>query len=344
MISENIKQYLASQNFALTAANGSDICILKNRTEERGIFCVVINNTGSVPWSASQISSINAQLKESSAAGYNGGNDVLFIVVTEDPDRDKSLAKMAGVTLWLADSSSSRLIIYEDQREDFYGLREGIEAAITKENDQGQSLKNNFPFATAALIALNVLYFIVLSLNGNPQSASYMISMGANFAPYVFTDLQVWRLVTSMFMHFGLFHLAGNMIYLAILGYQLEHTLGKGRFLLIYMMSGTGSALVSAGYYYIAGINTVSAGASGAIYGLIAVYIYFTVLAAKRTKQSSLFLRAGIGLVFIFYTSFLGSNVDGAAHVGGFLFGIILCMLFVRGGKRSSSERRRNDH
>lgn len=204
-------------------------------------------------------------------------------------------------------------------------------------NKLTQMIKNRtFPYVTTGLIMLNVVYFIILVFNGSPNNTRFMLEMGADYAPYVFQRHEFWRLLTSMFMHFSFTHLAGNMIYLGILGFSFEKTIGHIKFLLIYMLSGIGAGVVSCAYYQITGEPVVSAGASGAVYGLIALVVYITYIAAKRAKSAQLFSRIAIMLVFMFYSSFGTGKVDMAAHIGGLIFGLLLCILFLPVKKKKS--------
>lgn len=190
--------------------------------------------------------------------------------------------------------------------------------------------QKSFPYVTAGLIAVNVVYFLVLALGGNPGNSAYMISRGADYAPYVFEEHQYWRLLTNMFMHFSFQHLAGNMIYLGIVGFTYEQVTGHLKFFLIYMLSGLGGSVVSCAYHQITGQPVVSAGASGAVYGIIAIVIYLSWIARKRTGMGRLYQRLGIMLVFLFYSNFInGRGVDVAAHIGGLAFGLLLCMLLI---------------
>lgn len=356
MIFEAIRQFLGDQNFALTATDNREICILRNQAGGRDIFCVLLDMTGGRGAGEGQLRGVDEQLKRR-------GADVLFIAVVRDAARYKYLTEIPDISLWLADETNGRLIVYENQISDFYGLRYGIEEAAAgagayyyePEYDEGRGLKawfkrfnrkwkrsfkgSEFPYVTAILIAANVIYYLIIAAGGSMSDLSYMLSMGANMGYYVFENFQIWRLVSCMFVHFGLQHLMGNMFYLAILGNNLENVIGHFKFFLIYMLGGIGASLVSASYYYLQGTYTVSAGASGAIYALIGTFIFLLVGDLKNYKKrgpvnpSVVFLRVGICLIFIFYSSFTGTGTDGAAHIGGFLFGILLSFLFV-GGKR----------
>ena len=336
MIVQNIHQYLKEQNFALATTNIPDINIFRNVSDGRGIFCVVIDNTKGQVCNLGIIESLKKTLESQHFPGVDYGsiNDVLFIDVTSDPLRDRIFTN-GSAQVWLADSSTGCLMIFDGQPGDFYGLKAGIERCIYSgfqgKPEKSRSFLSQFPVVTTALIAANVIYFIVCSLLGSTRSTGFMLNMGASYGPYIFEKFQLWRLFTAMFMHFGISHLASNMIYLAIAGYNLEHALGRWKFLLIYMLSGLGAGLVSAAYYYITGANAVSAGASGAIYGLIGAIALLTFSNFRRMKPTYIFWRIGVIIVFVFYSSFMSTGVDGAAHIGGFLFGILLILLFSRG-------------
>lgn len=347
-----ILKFLGSQNFALTTTNLPEICILRNQTEGRGIFCVLVDNTRMHICSSSQLFDINRAITESSNPNLSCiPEDLLFIVVTGDTERDKGLASL-GLNLWLADEQTRTLLIYENQPEDFHGLRYGIESSMAGENSDGmfefgsvrrnshsavkaKSTARNIPYVTIALIALNVIYFLVLSAIGSVSDTSFMLSMGAGFGPYIFGRFELWRLVTSMFMHFSLAHLGSNMLYLAIAGYNLEKVCGRLRFLIIYLLSGIGGNLISAGWYSLKGMNTISGGASGAIYGLIGTIALLTFMSFRRLRPTYVFMRIIILLIFVFYSSFARTGVDGAAHIGGFFFGILLTFLIIIGGRKN---------
>lgn len=190
--------------------------------------------------------------------------------------------------------------------------------------------QKTFPFITVILIVMNLVYFILIVTGGSPLSSAYMISMGADFAPLVFEEHEYWRILTSMFMHFSFQHLAGNMIYLGIVGFTYEPVVGHWKYLLVYMLSGIGGNVVSCAYYQLTGQNVVSAGASGAVYGLMAMVIYLMYTARKRSKAPFLLSRMAVILVFLLYSNFgTGRGVDVAAHLGGLAFGLIVSILFL---------------
>lgn len=341
-------------NFAQAQTNIPGVCILYNEENAQKIFCIIACNEAGHRCSPSVMQMIEKRLVGAGVLPEN----ILFIAVTDDPGRDRDLT-YAGINIWLADTTSGRLLIYEEQPTDFYGIRASLEQAAAGDFSDGmfefesskrenagnypqkhksQRSLRNFPAVTLALIILNVVYYLILASGGRTTDTQYMLQMGANFGPYIFSGFEIWRLFLSMFMHFSLSHLIGNMIYLGILGYNLERSISKWKFILIYMLSGIGGNLVSAAYYQIKGSYTVSAGASGAIYGLIGAIAVITFMNYRRLKPLYLFMRIAILLVFVFYSSFADTGIDGAAHVGGFCFGILLTAMLVIERKRKNEK------
>ena len=96
-------------------------------------------------------------------------------------------------------------------------------------------------YVNGLLIALNVLFFLYLELTGSSEDAYFMYTKGAMYAPAVLEDGEYYRLVTAMFMHFGIRHIMNNMLVLFLLGDNLERALGHIKYLIFYMLCGIGS-------------------------------------------------------------------------------------------------------
>ena len=94
--------------------------------------------------------------------------------------------------------------------------------------------KNKQTVCTAALIVINMGIFFLLSFLGNPENAVFMIKYGAMYPPLIFEGAQYYRLITCIFLHFGIDHLMNNMVMLGALGWNLEKEIGSFKFLLIY--------------------------------------------------------------------------------------------------------------
>ena len=118
-------------------------------------------------------------------------------------------------------------------------------------------------YVNGLLIALNVLFFLYLEITDSSEDAYFMYTKGAMFAPAVLEDGEYYRLLTAMFMHFGIRHIMNNMLVLFVIGDNLERALGHVKYLIFYLLCGIGSNWVSM-MAHTADTMTVSAGASGA--------------------------------------------------------------------------------
>ncbi len=153
-------------------------------------------------------------------------------------------------------------------------------------------------FITPLVVNINILMFLAMIATGvnpiNPSTES-LIRWGANAGVYSASG-QWWRLLTCVFLHIGIAHLAANMVALFLIGNLLEPLLGKGRFLLAYLLCGITASLTSFWWH----THSVSAGASGAIFGMYGIYIALlsTNLLEKKVRKPLLLSMVG----FVVYT------------------------------------------
>lgn len=179
------------------------------------------------------------------------------------------------------------------------------------------------PLVTVALVFANILFFIGAEWNGSSSDAEHMIRMGAMYEPAVIGQWEYYRVITCCFLHFGLMHLTNNMISLLVLGYSLEHAIGSVWFGVIYFVAGIFSSLVSLGYHMYMGMNFISCGASGAIYGLFGALLVLLIVNNRHDLRKSL-PNFAIYMILILFSG-RHSEVDNAAHIGGFAAGIVMC-------------------
>lgn len=182
---------------------------------------------------------------------------------------------------------------------------------------------------TAALIIINIAVFLVMSMIGNMEEAVFMLQHGAVYEPLVIEEHEFYRIFTSIFLHFGISHLMNNMVMLGALGWNLELEIGKGRFLIIYLLSGIGGNLLSLYHSVSVEEYAVSAGASGAVFGLMGALLYVVIANGGRLGRLS-----GRGLLIMaalsFYFGLTSSGVDNWAHIGGLLSGFFLAFVLYR--------------
>jgi len=189
-----------------------------------------------------------------------------------------------------------------------------------------EQIRNEKPLCTMALIVINVGIFLVFSILDRDLSVSFMLAHGAMFGPLVLEQGEYYRFLTSMFIHFDIYHVANNMLLLGVLGRYLEPEKGRIKFLIIYFVSGIAGNLLSFGMRVLSGQNVVSGGASGAIFGLMGALL--GTLLKYRHPIGRLSSRGMLIVVgFCLYFGLTSSGVDNAAHIGGLICGFLLAML-----------------
>ncbi len=190
-------------------------------------------------------------------------------------------------------------------------------------------------FFTPLLLNINILVFILMILNGGniflPESEQ-LIQWGANYKP-VTLDGEWWRLFTSCFIHIGVIHLLMNMYALLYIGLLLEPLLGSKRFIIAYILSGLAASITSTWWHDL----VISAGASGAIFGMYGVFLaMLSTNLIEKTERKALLASIGI---FVAYNLMYGmkEGIDNAAHIGGLLSGLLIGYSFYPSFKKSDS-------
>ncbi|MDI3402788.1 rhomboid family intramembrane serine protease [Streptomyces cavernicola] len=165
---------------------------------------------------------------------------------------------------------------------------------------------------TKILIGLNVAVFVLVSVKPELVSELFLVG-GAAYLPWGVASGEWYRLVTSMFLHEEIWHIAFNMLGLWWLGGPLEAALGRVRYVALYLISGlAGSALT----YLIASPLQPSLGASGAVFGLMGA----TAVLMRRLDYDMRPVLALLALNMLF--TFTWSGIAWEAHVGGLVAGI----------------------
>ncbi len=176
------------------------------------------------------------------------------------------------------------------------------------------------PTVTIAIIGLCVLAYGWQFLTQDAATGDFGM-----WPVYVALDNQYYRLLTSMFLHGGLLHIGLNMLFLWMLGPQLEYVLGHVRFAVLYVVAGLGGSIAS---FWFSTPNTLSVGASGAIFGLLGAYVVVGRRLSIDTTQI-------VGLIVInIVLGFVISGIDWRAHLGGLVTGAAVAALFAYAPKK----------
>jgi len=221
--------------------------------------------------------------------------------------------------------------------------KEGIELIVNVTNDiNAKTIHDNEVFSnifkpkkiiiTPLLIFICMVMFLLMYIVGNGSEDVYtLLYFGANSQALIKSG-EVWRLLTSVFLHIGIAHLVVNMYSLFIIGKQLENFLGKIKYVLVFIISGIVGSLLSAVVH-----DTVSAGASGAIFGLLGALLYFGY--HYRLYLGSVLKSQVIPVILInLMIGFMLPGIDNFAHIGGLAGGYLATMALGIPGKSNKTE------
>ena len=208
------------------------------------------------------------------------------------------------------------------------------------------SARKTVPLVTYALIALNVLFFLVELSGGDAFILKWAFIPGRFLADPIGDSM---TLITSMFMHAGWVHLGGNMLYLWIFGDNVEDRFGSVKFTVFYLICGLGATFAQLAFSL--GSDIPNLGASGAIAGVLGAYVLLfpqgkvRVLQGRVVTQVPALIVIGLWIVLQFFSG-IGSIANSAetggvaymAHIGGFVTGFVLA-LFLRGNSTQQATR-----
>ncbi len=280
---------------------------------------------------------------------------MLTLFFSSDIASMKQLAE--GHMYWVIDERYGRLIVFENQPEDFLGLRKMLENNLSFGGDsrnsggaQNNAFRNNYAkaqtekkfgkrprgyagglapqkqlyrkinkysFVTIAIIIVNILVFLLTDL----FQVNRLIEGGAVSWQAVLNNHEFYRVLSCMFLHGDIGHISSNMLVLFAVGDTMEKDLGHVRYAVLYFLAGIAASIASVMIHYWSGQYTWSIGASGAVYGVAGAMVMMFVMNPYLRRQENL-IRMGIFVVFLFYSLLTGEQgIDNAAHLGGFIFG-----------------------
>jgi len=280
---------------------------------------------------------------------YKGYQDMhlLTLIITEKTDEIKELS-LTETACWMIDTTNNRVCIYENQISDFYGLRGKLENLWSSSNHIDGSqfekkyfhynkmppsgfLRKNFSQINFCIIIVNIVVFMIplLFLLGSEEDVNFMIAKGAMYWPSIVTDHEYYRFFTCIFLHFGIEHLASNMIVLYFLGDNLERAVGRIKYLIIYLSSGISGSVCSFLFFSMANEEVASVGASGAIFGVIGALLYVVIRNKGKLEEMTTF-RIIILIGYFIFSGLTNESIDNAAHLGGLVAGFIISVLLYR--------------
>ncbi len=236
---------------------------------------------------------------------------------------------------WYLNATTNILEIPNGHVEDFYGIKSKIQPFLenpdaymkkfTDEVDINMSnakLPKKLPFVNISIVCVNIIIFILCAFVGdmlyNKGAFSFLLISDTN---------QYYRLISSVFLHVDVQHLFSNMLVLYFLGNIVEEKIGHIKYLIVYFVSAIAGNFLSAIYEMAAGEMIATVGASGAVFGVMGSVL--VLLVAHGGKWENITLpRMLIMLVYSLYIGFTSENINNAAHIGGFLTGLLVMTSF----------------
>lgn len=191
-------------------------------------------------------------------------------------------------------------------------------------------LPRRAPLTTLLLVAIGVAFATELAFGlraglglGGPTDRHVLLALGANVWPLAAGG--AWRLVASLFLHIGVFHLLVNAWALLQLGGLFEGWIGARRLAIVYFLGGVCGSLASV-FFTLAGSDRISAGASGAIFAVLGALIAFLARRHERLRPEarSLLLQLLFWAGLNVYLGFTMQAIDNGGHLGGFAAGLAI--------------------
>jgi len=252
---------------------------------------------------------------------------------------DFALGAMNHIYLGV-DLDNARILKSTKQPPNLDGSLDKVQAALSASDSEMFHVEHRLPVAKKTtqaiplskysicsyiIIAVNILLFVLMELDGGSTDIPTLVRFGAVNYHLVFTFGEYHRLIIPIFLHIGVMHLMFNTMSLILFGIRAEQFFGVWRFLVIYIISGIAGNVAIA----LASANTIGAGASGSIYGVIGALFALTKIRRKQVENlnsGALAIMIVIGIVMGFTMSATpgGANVANAAHIGGLVTGFVL--------------------
>ena len=336
MIMRLVHYFITEENYSPIVVNGvKDEIWLQNQEGPYKIIRInanYIHNKEQYEFDILKLRNVMRQVKRKTLSWSMNALNILLDVNEDVPlEENKNIASVALKNGALI-KSKKVLDIFPDINHKMLLNEKGLDLMIDVTNDINKKTdRENKVYEsifrpkkiviTNILIALNVIaFFVVFALSGANLNVLNLLRYGALNSVLV-QNGEFWRLITAGFLHGGIFHLIFNMYALYIIGTQIENFAGKWKFLAIYFCSMLTASLMSC----VINPNSVSVGASGAIFGLLGALVYFGY--HYRLYLGSVLRNQIIPLIlFNLLLGFMVSGIDNAAHLGGLIGGLLISM------------------
>lgn len=345
MITEQIERLFEINGYNKVPSNLPEYTFYY-RSENQGVTVIhVIDYRQGLYISEDQYRHFKAKITEFMQDKGEQEVHLLTLILSDGVEKAKQLC-VRDSFCWMIDTRGDRLIIHENQVDDFYGWRGILERFLAdpgvvaqeayRSAEEGEHTADNpgsgriweklsagnLPWVNICLVAVNVIVFLICTFTGR-----LLYNKGALGAAFIIEDNSYYRLLTSMFLHTDTGHLFSNMIVLYYVGEIVERRLGHISYVVLYFLSGIAGGVLSMGYELLSGDYISSVGASGAVFGVEGALLLLVILHHGRLKSMT-FGRVAFVIAFSLYSGFTSTDINNAAHIGGVLMGFALAAVF----------------
>lgn len=363
MVEQQLDEFMTGEGYWKVPSNVPEFVFYFHMENNYVNVFHVVNYERDLHITAEQFFHIKDRIKDFFARKNIGHVHILSLIICREAELVKHLCR-EDPFCWVIDPGFDRLVIYENQVDDFYGMRSRIELFLKNPSDyieKGKSARGEaereetaetlrkadggrkerprffagsyIPYVTVGLIIINILVFIICTFTGR-----MLYNKGGFYAAAFLEGKQYYRAITSMFLHWDVNHLFSNMIIFYYLGEMVEKNFGHIKYAILYMTAGIMGNLVSAGYEVYRELHVLSVGASGAIFGVMGALLVIACVYRRRMGNITI-NKLLIMIAYSLYSGLVGENINNAAHIGGFLSGALLAfLLWFSGKKRNGGE------
>ena len=335
---KKLEHYLATEGFFPLTSNVSDISALVKFENNLLNILQIIDYKKDLYLDKEQYEEVKKSLRNTFQDKGISEIHILSLILSENAERGRQLGE-DDPFCWQVDVESLELVIEENKQPDFYGMKgllqgflekwkenpaqfdEAVEEQIEPSKRQkAAAYFKRAPWVSLFLVIFNLVLCFCCIINPTLFYGKGCVSLS-----YIMEG-EFYRLLTAIFLHGSVDHYFSNMLLLYFLGDILEKRVGRIRFLLMYLLTGVLGNVLSCFHEYVTGVFYISYGASGAVFGLIGMLFYLVI---RRDEQIKTSMPAMFFMVmYCIYSSFVGEQVNVAAHLGGLLSGMLLMFVF----------------
>ena len=348
LIMRLVHYFITEKNYAPIVVNGvKDEIWLQNQDGPYKIIRInanYIHNKEQLAFDLMKIKNVMRQVKRKTVSfSMNALNILLDVNESLKTEKTKNIDSV--IVKNIHDVKSNLKEIFPDLQNKLLLDENGLDLIVNVTNDINsknakdaalfeKTFKSKKLVVTYFLIAINIIIFLLTyALSGTNLNSLQLIRFGGVFDVLI-KNGEFWRLLTGTFLHAGIIHLLVNMYSLYLIGTQVETYIGKWKFLSIYLISAISGSLMSCVF----NLNTVSVGASGAIFGLLGSLIYFGY--HYRLYLGSVLRNQIIPIIICnLLLGFMIPGVDNGAHIGGLIGGYLSTMAIGIEGKSKEQDR-----